>query len=64
MTLKQKCDVNPVKKITKLGFKIAQKTVQISNLNGNYDSLLITKQEPLYKEDTTINYGILIDKLR
>ena len=30
--------------------------------NGNDDPLLIKKQELWYKDDTTINYGILIDK--
>ena len=31
-------------------------------LGGNHDPLLITKQKPQYNEDTTINYGLLIDK--
>ena len=35
-----------------------------SNSNGNLDLLLIKKQEPWYKDDATINYGLLIDKQR
>ena len=31
-------------------------------LSGNLDPLLIWKQEPQYKEDDTVNYGILLDK--
>ena len=30
--------------------------------NENCDPLLIKKQEPWYKDDSTINYGLSIDK--
>ena len=42
--------------------KSASKRLVNDSLDGNLDPLLITKEEPWYKEDATISYGRLIDK--
>ena len=55
-------NTNPIKKLTKPEIKTSPKDRLDSILGRNRDLLLIAKQEPWYKDDVTINYGILIDK--
>ena len=48
--------------MTKPGIKTSPKDRLDSVMGGNCDLLLMTKQEPWYNVDATINYGLLIDK--
>ena len=55
-------DMNLANRLTRPGIKTSPKDHLDLVLGGNLDLLLIKKQEYLYKEAATINYGLLIDK--
>ena len=59
---KQNLIRNLANRLTRPEIKTSPKDHLDSVLGGNLDLLLIKKQEYLYKEDATINYGLLIDK--
>ena len=55
-------NMKPTNKLTRPRIKTSPKDHLDSVLDENLDSLLIKKQEPRYKEDATINFGLLINK--
>ena len=55
-------NMNPANRLTRPGIMASPKDHLDSVLGENLDSLLIKKQEPRYKKDATINYGLLINK--